>query len=79
MEGRLDAALYIDCLSNEGLRAVFTYKLAFGGGTGNPYQTMTFGGWRVLPRAEERAVEPCIEYGLRATAAIRELGYSSRA
>jgi transposase-like protein len=26
-----------------------------------------------------RAVEPCIEYGLKATAAIREPGYPSRA
>ena len=26
-----------------------------------------------------RAVEPCIEYGLKATATIRELGYPSRA
>ena len=27
----------------------------------------------------KRAVEPCIKYGLKATAAIRELGYPSRA
>lgn len=27
----------------------------------------------------EGAVEPCVKYGLKATAAIRELGYPSRA
>ena len=31
------------------------------------------------PEQRKRAVEPCIKYGLKATAAIRELGYPSRA
>ena len=26
-----------------------TFRCSNGGGTGNPYQTMTFGGWRVFP------------------------------
>ncbi|WP_373579076.1 transposase [Parafannyhessea umbonata] len=39
---------------------------------------MTFGGRRVLTRAGKRAVELYIKYGLKATAAIRELGHPSR-
>lgn len=31
------------------------------------------------PEQRERAVEPCIRHGLKATATIRELGYPSRA